>query len=93
MGWTLFVEQELGTHWRVRTEATDLFGWRFSETQEKYDGQRSIESLEEIERRRRRSSGFVSLSFRRSTGVRQEFGALWASAFDGGFNCVVESAR
>jgi len=24
MGWTLFVEQEVGKHWRVRAEATDL---------------------------------------------------------------------
>ena len=26
MGWTVFVEQELGTHWRMQVEATDLFG-------------------------------------------------------------------
>ena len=68
MGWTLFVEQELGTHWRVRAEATDLFGRGFDETREKYDGPRSIEPLGEVERRRRRSPGFVSLTFRRSTG-------------------------
>jgi hypothetical protein len=23
MGWTVFVERELGTHWRVRAETTD----------------------------------------------------------------------
>jgi hypothetical protein len=68
MGWTLFVERELGTRWRVRAEATDLFGRGFSETKEKYDGPRSTEPLEEIERRRRRSPGFVSLTFRRSVG-------------------------
>jgi outer membrane receptor protein involved in Fe transport len=68
MGWTVFVEQELGTHWRVRAEATDLFGRGFDETREKYDGPRSTEPLEEIERRRRRSPGYVSLAFRRSTG-------------------------
>jgi hypothetical protein len=68
MGWTLFVEQEVGTRWRVRAEATDLFGRGFDETREKYDGPRSVERLEEIERRRRRSPGFVSLTFRRSTG-------------------------
>ena len=68
MGWTLFVEQEVGAHWRVRAEATDLFGRGFSETREKYDGPRSVEPLEEIERRRRRSPGYVSLTFRRSVG-------------------------
>jgi hypothetical protein len=68
MGWTVFVERELGTHWRMRAEATDLFGRGFRETREKYDGPRSIVPLEEIERRRRRSPGFVSLTFRRSVG-------------------------
>jgi hypothetical protein len=68
MGWTVFVERELGTQWRVRAEATDLFGRGFRETREKYDGPRSIVPLEEIERRRRRSPGFVSLTFRRSVG-------------------------
>jgi hypothetical protein len=68
MGWTLFVEKEVGTRWRVRAEATDLFGRGFDETREKFDGRRSIEPLEEMERRRRHSPGFVSLSFRRSTG-------------------------
>jgi hypothetical protein len=69
MGWTVFVERELGTHWRVRAEATDLFGRGFKETREKYDGPRSTEPLEEIERRRRRSPGFVSLTFRCRTGA------------------------
>jgi hypothetical protein len=53
----------------VRAEATDLFGRGFSETREKYDGPRSTEPLEEIERRRRRSPGFVSLTFRCRTGA------------------------
>jgi len=69
MGWTVFVERELGTRWRVRAEATDLFGRGFKETREKYDGPRSTEPLEEIERRQRRSPGFVSLTFRCRTGA------------------------
>jgi hypothetical protein len=69
MGWTVFVEREMGARWRVRAEATDLFGRGFSETREKYDGPRSIQPLQEIERRRRRSPGFVSLTFRCRTGA------------------------
>lgn len=34
MGWTVFVERELGTHWRVRAEASDLFGRGFKETRD-----------------------------------------------------------
>jgi hypothetical protein len=41
----VFVERELGTRWRVRAEATDLFGRGFKETREKYDGPRSTEPL------------------------------------------------
>ena len=67
-GWTLFVERRLGDHWRVRAEATDLFGRRFEETREKYDGPRSTAPLEAIERRERESPGFVSVMFRRSMG-------------------------
>lgn len=65
MGWSVFVERELGAHWRGRAEATDLSGRK---TREKSDEPRSIEPLEEIERRKRRSPGYVSLTFRRSTG-------------------------
>ena len=68
MGWTLFVERRLGDHWRVRAEATDLFGRGFVETREKYDGPRSRGVSDGSERRDRTTPGFVGLTFRRSTG-------------------------
>lgn len=68
LGWTLFVERRIGDHWRLRAEATDLFGRNFEETREKYDGPRSTMPVEEIERRERETPGFVSLSIRRSMG-------------------------
>jgi outer membrane receptor protein involved in Fe transport len=68
MGWTLSVERRIGDRWRLRAEATDLFGRDFHETREKYDGPRSTWPIEEIERRERETPGFVSLTLRRSTG-------------------------
>lgn len=68
MGWTLSVERRIGDRWRLRAEATDLFGRDFHETREKYDGPRSTWPIEEIERRDRETPGFVSLTLRRSTG-------------------------
>lgn len=68
LGWTVFVERRLGDRWRLRAEATDLFGRDFHETRDKYDGPRSIGGLKEIERRERRSPGYVSLTLRRSMG-------------------------
>lgn len=67
-GWTLFVERRMGERWRVRAEATDLFGRDFSESREKYEGPRSSFPLEEIERRERESPGYFSLVFRRNMG-------------------------
>lgn len=67
-GWTLFVEHRIRERWRVRAEATDLFGRDFSESRAKYDGPRSAFPLAETERRRRESPGYFSLVFRRSTG-------------------------
>lgn len=67
-GWTLFVERRIRERWRVRAEATDLFGRDFSESRAKYDGPRSEFPLAETERRRRESPGYFSLVFRRSTG-------------------------
>jgi len=67
-GWTLFAERRLGEHWRVRAEATDLFGRDFQETRDRYDGPRSTSAVEEIERRNRRTPGYFSLTFRRSMG-------------------------
>ena len=68
VGWTLFVEQRIGARWRVRAEATDLFGRDFVETRDKYDGPRSTFPVEEIERRNRTTPGYVSLTFRRNMG-------------------------
>ncbi len=67
-GWTVFVERKISERWRVRAQATDLFGRQFSESREQYDGPRSSSPLEEIERRQRKSPGYFSLVFRRSTG-------------------------
>lgn len=66
-GWTAFVERELGEHWRLRVEATDLAGRRFTERRENYSGPRSPTSLEELETRNRLSPGSFSLVLRRST--------------------------
>jgi hypothetical protein len=67
-GWTLFVERRIGARWRVRAEATDLFGRDFVEARDKYDGPRSTFPVEEIERRNRTTPGYVSLTFRRNMG-------------------------
>jgi hypothetical protein len=64
----VFVERRIGDRWRLRAEATDLFGRAFEERREKYDGPRSISPVEEIERRRRETPGYVSLTLRRSMG-------------------------
>lgn len=68
MGWTVFVEHNLDPHWRLRAEVTDLFGRDFIETRRKYDGPRSTATLDEVERRRRRTPGVVSVTLRRSFG-------------------------
>ncbi|WEK58589.1 MAG: TonB-dependent receptor [Candidatus Brevundimonas phytovorans] len=68
LGWTIFAERRMGDRWRLRAEATDLFGRDFHETRDKYDGPRATGALEEIERRERRSPGYVSLTLRRSMG-------------------------
>lgn len=68
MGWTIFVERRVGARWRVRAEATDLFGRDFVESRDKYDGPRSTSPLEETERRNRETPGYFSLTFRRSMG-------------------------
>ena len=68
LGWTVFAERRLGEHWRLRAEATDLFGRDFHETRDKYDGPRSTYPIDEIERRQRVTPGYFSLVFRRSMG-------------------------
>src|SRR5690606_2774614 len=67
-GWTLFAEHRIGEHWRLRAEATDLFGRDFNERRENYDGTRADGAIEQIETRRRRTPGVVSLTIRRSVG-------------------------
>jgi outer membrane receptor protein involved in Fe transport len=67
-GWTLFVERRIGDRWRLRAEATDLFGRDFDERREKYDGPRATYPVDEIERRERETPGYVSLTLRRSMG-------------------------
>lgn len=68
LGWTIFAERRIGDRWRLRAEATDLFGRDFHETRDKYDGPRATGDLKEVERRERRSPGYVSLTLRRSMG-------------------------
>jgi hypothetical protein len=68
MGWNVFVERRVGSHWRWRAEITDLFGRNFRERKERSSGPRDSMPLEEIETRQRRAPGVVSLTFRRSTG-------------------------
>src|SRR3546814_8692732 len=67
-GWTLFAERRIGEHWRLRAEATELFGRGFSERREKSDGTRADGVSEELDTRRRRAPGVVSLTIRRSVG-------------------------
>lgn len=66
--WTVFVERRIGTHWRVRAEATDLFGRNHTDTRGKYAGPRSGAALKEIERRELGTTGYVSVTIRRSLG-------------------------
>lgn len=68
MGWTLYLERAIGSGWRLRAEATDLFGRRFTEERVKYDGNRVDGIVDEVESRRRLSPGTFSLSIRRSFG-------------------------
>ena len=64
MGWMVFVERRIGSRWRIRLEATDLFGRDFTDTRRKYDGPRSTRPLHEVERRDRTTPGFASVSVR-----------------------------
>ena len=66
-GWTMYMERALGNGWRLRAEATDLFGRKFTETRVKY-ADRANGVVDETEQRRRLSPGTVSLSFRWSAG-------------------------
>ena len=68
VGWTAYVERRIGERWRLRAEATDLFGRDFEERRETWDGPRSTAALDQLETRERRTPGFVSLTLRRSMG-------------------------
>lgn len=68
IGWTLYAERRIGNGWRMRVEATDLFGRDFLETREKYDGTRAGGIIKETELRRRTTPGTVSFMIRRSVG-------------------------
>src|SRR3546814_19961377 len=67
-GWTLFAERRIGEHWRLRAEATDLFGRGFRERRAKYDGTRADGVIEEIETRRSPTPGGVRRTISRSGG-------------------------
>ena len=68
LSWHLFAEKRLAGGWRVRAEARDLFGRRFTEARDKYDGPRSAMPLEEREYRSHRTPGQVLVTVRRSMG-------------------------
>ncbi len=66
--WTIFAEQRFADHWRVRLEASDLFGREISDTRTRYDGPRNAFPASEIERRSHRAPGRVLLTLRRNMG-------------------------
>ena len=68
LSWHLFAERRLGDGWRVRAEARDLFGRRFTEARDKYEGPRSTMPLEEREYRSHRTPGQLLVTIRRSMG-------------------------
>ncbi len=68
MGWTLYLERSFGRRWRMRAQATDLFGRGFVEVRQKYAGSRARDPISKVERRERTSPGYISLTFRRSMG-------------------------
>lgn len=68
LSWSLFAERRIGAGWRLRAEALDLFGRRFSEERSHYDGPRSQVPLEELESRTHRAPGQLLITLRRNTG-------------------------
>ncbi|HRN61396.1 MAG TPA: TonB-dependent receptor [Luteimonas sp.] len=68
LSWNVFAEKRLGGGWRVRAEMRDLFGRRFSEARDKYDGLRAQVPLDERETRSHRTPGQVLVTLRRSVG-------------------------
>lgn len=68
LSWNLFAERRIGAGWRLRAEAMDLFGRRFSESRSKYDGPRSQVPLDERKYRMHRTPGQLLVTVRRNTG-------------------------
>lgn len=66
--WTIFAEQRFADHWRLRLEASDLFGREISDTRTRYDGPRDDFPVSEIERRSHRAPGRMLLILRRNMG-------------------------
>src|SRR5690606_28167329 len=64
----LFAGPRAGEGRAVRAEARDLFGRRFPEARDKYDGPRASMPLEEREYRSHRTPGQVLVTVRRSMG-------------------------
>ncbi len=66
--WGVYLERRFGDGWRLRAEASELFGRDFAETREVYDGARSSAALESRELRDHRTPLQFMLTLRRSTG-------------------------
>lgn len=66
--WSVYLERRFGDGWRLRAEASELFGRDIREDRELYDGPRSEEPLDGRERREHRVPLQFLLTLRRSTG-------------------------
>lgn len=67
-GWSVFAEWRIEKQWRLKVEATDLFGRDFNERRTRHDGPRSTTPIEEWQDRDRRTPGYVSVTLRHSMG-------------------------
>lgn len=66
--WSVYLERRFGDGWRLRAEASELFGRDIREDRELYDGPRSDQPLDGRERREHRVPLQFLLTLRRSTG-------------------------
>ena len=66
--WSMYLERRFGDGWRLRAEASELFGRDIGEDRSLYDGPRSEEPLAGRERREHRVPLQFLLTLRRSTG-------------------------
>lgn len=64
--WTLYAEKWLGQHWRVRMEASDLFGLKYTEERSRYAGPRSSMPIARYQTLSHRTPGQMLLTVRRS---------------------------